>query len=124
MIAAARIAGHSDLAIAIDGHFGVDGLDPVLDPVAQIGKYDGAAGDADVLERKSIAWRRRQQALAVGLESLRRSRRSGTFMTGRTTTSSTICGRPFYTLDQCPIRLDAAGGEAIVDVVLFWYSAA
>ncbi|MEH2538449.1 hypothetical protein [Bradyrhizobium sp. AZCC 1699] len=54
MAAAARAAGQRNLAVGINRDVGVDGLDPVLDAVAQIGEHDGAAGDADMLNRKGI----------------------------------------------------------------------
>ena len=46
MLAGARAAGHLDLAVGADRGVGVDAVDAVLDPVAQIGKYDRAVGDA------------------------------------------------------------------------------
>ena len=97
---------------------GVDGLDPVLDPVAQIGKYDGAAGDADVLDRKRIAVLPAAGfAGGVGvLEALAPQRH----VDDRTDDDELGDLRPAGPYArQRHIRLDAAGGEAIVDVALF-----
>ena len=47
-----------------------------------------------------------------------RSRRSGKFTTGRMMTSSVICGLPAHRLGERHVRLDAAGGEAAVDVAV------
>ncbi len=87
-----------DLAVGGDGDVGVDGLDAVFDAVAQIGKHDGAVGDADVLDRKARPLAPDAAGLDDGLVSRRRSRCSGTFRTGRTITSSVISGRPDHTL--------------------------
>ena len=47
----ARIARDRELAVAAHGGVGIDGLDAVLDAVAQIGHHQRAAGDADMLDR-------------------------------------------------------------------------
>ena len=103
MLAGARAAGDRDLAVAADHGIGVDALDAVLDAVAQIGKHDGAVGDLDAIDGERIRIRRRRRTSPAWRRRRRRvprvrSRRSGTYSTGRTITSSVTCGWPDHTL--------------------------
>ena len=65
-----------------------------------------------------IRGRPEEARLDGGLVSPMRSRCSGTFSTGRTITSSVTSGRPDHSARQRHIGLDAADGEAVVDVAV------
>ena len=113
--AAARIACYPDLAIGIDRDVGVDGLDLVLDAVAQVGKHDRAAGDADMLDRQRTASGRRSRlrwriGLALALQR-HVHHRAHDHQFGDLGLAGPDAG-------QGDIGLDAARGEAVVDVAL------
>ena len=114
---AARIAGQLDLAVGIDGDFGVDGLDPVLDAVAQIGKYDRAAGDTDVLDRKRIAGLGGGRLRGgIGLPQPLALQRQIHHRADDDEFGDLRPARPHAR--QRHVGLDAAGREAVVDVAV------
>ena len=117
MAAPARAAGQHDLAVGIDGDVGVDGLDPPLDAVAQVGKHDGAAGDADVLDRKGVgrlagSGLRRRIGLPHALAAQRQvHHRADDNEFGDVWPAGPQAG-------ERHVRLDACGREAAVDVAV------
>jgi hypothetical protein len=105
------------LAVGIDGDVGVDGLDPVLDAVAHVGEHDGAAADADVLDRESLGWLAGSGpggriGLPVALASQRQIRhRADDDELGDMRLAGPQAG-------ERHLRLDACGREVAVDVAV------
>ena len=106
-----------DLAVGIDGYFGIDGLDPVLDAVAQIGEYDRAAADTDMLDRKRIGGLGGGRLRGgIGLPQPLASQRQIHHRADDDEFGDMRPAGPHAR--QRHIGLDAAGREAVVDVAV------